>query len=295
MPLSAKPPVINKTVMMSGAQYFGDQFAINAYMNSKVKVDIAKAMFEHETIKQSLVKAGVKVVSVPPPASSQDGVYTANWGLCRGDKAIIARLPNKRQIEEDYAEAILKEQGKTTYRLPLDIRFSGQGDALPCGNKLFVGSTYRTDKSAYTFLKDLLGYQIIGLETLPKRAFGNFGPKIKNKVTGWLDSYFYDLDLALAVISPDTIAYCPEAFTPNSRQALAELDINKITVNRYEAIHGFACNLVSTGSVVIMSDKAPKLQQQLDDMGYLTITPSVNELGKGGGYIRCTTLTLDNA
>jgi N-dimethylarginine dimethylaminohydrolase len=59
-------------------------------------------------------------------------------------------------------------------------------------------------------------------------------------------------------------------------------------------MEGFACNLVSTGETVVMSAHAPLLQSALELNGLKTITPEVSELGKGGGYIRCTTLTLDN-
>jgi N-dimethylarginine dimethylaminohydrolase len=70
--------------------------------------------------------------------------------------------------------------------------------------------------------------------------------------------------------------------------------MNKIEVSLAEATTGFACNLVSTGETVIMSAHAPEFQANIEAHGLHTITPDVTELGKGGGYIRCTTLTLDN-
>ncbi|MGZ6005262.1 MAG: amidinotransferase, partial [Candidatus Saccharimonadales bacterium] len=97
-----------------------------------------------------------------------------------------------------------------------------------------------------------------------------------------------------AIIKPDLIAYCPAAFIPQSRQILAELPINKIIVARQEATNGFACNLVSTGETVIMSSHAPNFQSDLEKYGLKTVTPEVSELQKGGGFIRCTSLTLDN-
>ena len=290
-----KTPIINKTVLMSGADYFSDQFAINAHMDSQVPVDIDKAKAEHQHIREALESAGITVRQVPAPANCQDGVYTANWALCRGDKALLAALPNKRQAESPYAEEILRQEGKTILKLPEGIRFSGQGDALPCGDMLFTGSNYRTDFAAHQHIQDLLGYKVISLQTIPKRSLWGWGKRIVNEVTGWPDSYYYDIDLALAVISPDLIAYCPEAFVPQSRKVLTALPIEKIIVSRTEATHGFACNLVSTGHTVIMSARAPKLKAALEARGLVTITPEVTELGKGGGYIRCTTLTLDNS
>lgn len=292
---------INTTVLVSGVDFFDDKFAINPYMHSDDPVDTSKAKAEHDAIKRALQEAGVKVIQVPPPAGSQDGVYTANWALCRGNKAVMSRLPNKRKAEEPYAEQVLRDLGKEIIHIPDELRFSGQGDALPCGDYLFAGSVYRTDQAAHAFLAETLGYNVISLKTRPDRRWHGFGPRIINKTTGWPDSFYYDIDLALAVLRApsDTqkglIAWCPEAFTRESRNKLRSFDgVEKIEVSRREATQGFACNLVSTGETVIMSAKAPKLKVELEKRGFRVVTPEIAELAKGGGYIRCTTLTLNN-
>lgn len=281
---------INKTVLMSGADYFDDGFAINPYMDANVAVDVQSAKAEHASIMQALKEAGVEVIQVDAPANCQDGVYTANWGLCRGNKVVLSNLPNKRKGEEPYAEKVLRDLGNEVIKVPDNLHFSGQGDALPCGDRLFVGSTYRTDPAVHEFLADRLGFEVIGLRTVPK--LDDSGQPMINEITGWPDSLFYDIDLALAVISPDLIAWCPEAFTEESQDKIKQLKINRIEVLLEEAVQGFACNLVSTGETVIMSAHAPILQTSLQARGLKTLTPEVKELGKGGGYIRCTTLTL---
>ncbi len=277
---------------MSGADYFGDTDAINAYMDAKVPVDVERAKQEHIQIKQAVQSACIEVISVPPPANCQDGVYTANWGLCWGDTVILSSLPNTRRAEQPYAEKVLTELGKKIIKPP--HRFSGQGDALPCGNLLFVGSVYRTDPKMHEFLASTLNCEVIGLQTVPKKGWFGLGRPVTNKVTGWPDSFFYDLDLALSVLSPSLIAWCPQAFTPSSQAKIRALNIEKIEVSIEEATKGFACNLVSTGETVIMSSKAPQLKAAVEARGLKTITPDVVELGKGGGYIRCSTLTLSS-
>jgi N-dimethylarginine dimethylaminohydrolase len=286
---------INQHVLMSGADYFSDQYAINAYMDSHIPVSVEKAQAEHAAIKKALESAGIKVTQVAPPEGCQDGVYTANWALCRGDIAVLSRLPNKRKGEQAYAAEILQRLGKKVVTVPGELRFSGQGDALPCGRYLFVGSMYRTDIETHAFLARTLGYEVIGLQTKPLRGLFGRGKNVINATTGWPDSYYYDIDLALAVIRDDLIAWCPEAFMKESATRIRELPIGKIEVSLKEAKKAFACNLVSTGEVVVMSAFAPKFRSQLEKLGLKTITPEVRELGKGGGYIRCTTLTLDNA
>jgi len=282
---------INKTILMSGADYFNDGFAINAYMDDKIPVDIGKAKQEHHDIREALEEAGIEVIKVDPPRGCQDGVYTANWGLCRGDTTVMSSLPNKRKDEEPYAEKVLSDLGKRLVFVPDGLKFSGQGDALPCGDYLFIGTNYRTDQKVHKFIADSLGFTVIGLQTIP--SLDKQKKPIINKVTGWPDSFFYDIDLAIAILSPTLIAWCPEAFTTDSQEKIRKLtDIEKIEVSYEEATEGFACNLVSTGKTVVMSANAPELQKTIEGKGLKTITPNITELAKGGGYIRCTTLTL---
>lgn len=291
--------MFNQVVLMSGADFFDDGYAINAYMDDQVPIDVAAAKREHAHIQQALESAGVTIHKVTPPLDCQDGVYTANWALIRGDKAVMSRLPGPRQAEEPYARKVLADLNKEIIEVPEGLRFSGQGDALPCGDLLFAGSGYRTDRAVHDFLGDKLGYNVISLQTIPKRRWHGLGPRVINAASGWPDSFYYDIDLALAVLRPQTkdqkglIAWCPEAFTRQSRRLLRSLDaVDKIEVSRAETTQGFACNLVSTGEIVIMSAHAPLFRAELERRGFTVITPEIVELAKGGGFIRCTTLTL---
>ena len=351
---------MNSTVLMSGVEWFDDAAAINPFMDASMTIDREKALAEHDAIRTALEQAGVTVVKVDAPEKCQDGVYTANWALVRGDTAVLASLPNARKAEEAYAERVLSDLGKKVIHIPEGcrngctssscafsrrgvergvsvydevnaaaekragaeelgrvggsagkqaqrcgpLRFSGQGDALPCGDYLFTGLGYRSDDAAQQFAADTLGFTRVALQTVPQ--MDEYGQAVVNTASGWPDSYFYDIDLALAILrSPDTsviapsyhkkglIAWCPEAFTPESQEVLRSFDaVDKIEVSLEEAIEAFACNLVSTGETVIMSAHAPKFQAELEAHGFKVVTPPITELLKGGGYIRCTTLTL---
>lgn len=275
---------------MTGADYFNDSFAINPYMDAEIPVNTELAIAEHTAVATALQAAGIAIESYPSPEGCQDGVYTANWALVRGNKAILSSLPNARQAEQPHAKKALENLGFEVIDAP--YRFSGQGDALPCGNLLFIGSEYRTDIRMRQFVAEHLGYEVIGLQTIPQLD-ENGKPQI-NTYSGWPDSFFYDIDLALSILREDLIAWCPEAFTPESQEKLRNLHIDKIEVSLEEAMEGFACNLVSTGEIVVMSAHAPNFQHAIEAKGLKTITPEISELAKGGGYIRCTTLTLEN-
>lgn len=289
--------LINSRVLMSEASYFSNDQPINPYYADE-KISVEQAINEHNAIRKSLNQAGIVVEQVQAPSDSQDGVYTANWALVRNNKAILARLPDARKTEEIWAEQVLQHKGIEVIHVPEEWHFSGQGDALPCGEYLFCGSTYRSDIQAQKFAAETLGYTRIQLRTIPQ--LNNDGSEKNNTSSGWADSFYYDIDLALSIIkgpsenSLGTIAYCPEAFTPESQKVLHELEgFEKIIVTEEEAKVAFACNLVSTGEVVIMSSRAPQLKIALEARNLTVITPEITELAKGGGYIRCTTLSLN--
>jgi N-dimethylarginine dimethylaminohydrolase len=295
-------PKINKSVLMSGAEFFNDNDAINVLMDDSIPVDVSQAIAEHSRIKEAFIQAGIIVKQVAAPPDCQDAVYTANWGLSRNGKVLMSRLPNKRSPEEAYAITAVKELGLEPLLLPDNVeRFSGQGDALPCGDIVFTQSPFRTTKEAHPYIKDMLGYkEVIALETKPTRWLG-FGPAKNNRVTGWPDSPTYDLDLALAVLrwpeegQKGLIAYCPDVFKKSSQNILDNYDgVDKIKVSKEEAMDAFALNMVSTGETVIMSNGAPVYEAALKAKGFRTITLDLPELRKGGGSIRCSSLTLDN-
>lgn len=294
---------------MTGAEHFDDGDAINVLMDSSIPVDVEAAIAEHATIKAALESAGIKVVKIPTPPGLQDAVYTANWALVSGGKALMSRLPNTRQPEEAYALQAVKDAGLEALILPDDVeRFSGQGDALPCGDIVFTQSPFRTTTAAHKYLKDWMGFkEVISLKTKPARRFGSWGPAIVNEVTGWPDSPTYDIDLAIAILKwPEPgqddqsgqkglIAWCPEVFKRSSRKIMRAFDgVDKIEVSRKEAMNAYALNMVSTGETVIMNAGAPLFAADMEAHGLKVITLDLPELRKGGGSIRCSTLTLDN-
>ena len=294
--------LINKTLLMSDAKNFSSTQAINPhYFDPNANPDLAQS--EHDAIKSAFEQAGITVIQVPSPTDSQDGVYTANWALVRGEKALLARLPNVRKAEEDHARNILESLGKKVITIPSNYRFSGQGDALACGDYLFCGSGYRSDEAAQEFAATELGYTRIQLKTVPQ--LDDMANPVVNAVSGWEDSFFYDIDLALSILrapsdsKPGLIAYCPEAFDKDSQAILENItkmtngSIEAIIIDYDEAVHAFAANLVSTGNTVIMGSHAPKLSKSLSDLGFTILSPEISELIKGGGYIRCTSLALD--
>ena len=282
--------MINQKLLVSGADYFSDEFEINPYYTSN-KINVAKAMAEHQTIIDCFKKAGIEIIKVDPPKDCQDGVYTANWALVHNGVAVMARLPEARKAEESYAREQLEKLGIKTLLAPGNHLYSGQGDSLICGKYLFGGRGYRSDPESQQFAAKTFCLELVQVHAKPQ--LNPDGTEHINPFTNHADSFWYDLDLAISVIDEHTIAYCPEALDEESNQKInAITDLDKIKVDFDECTKGFADNLVSTGKHVIMSNKAPKLQAELEKRGLICLTPDVTELKEGGGYIRCVSLWL---
>ncbi len=282
--------MINQKLLVSGADYFADTYEINPYYTQK-SIDVQKAQAEHTAILACFEEAGIELVKVDPPKDCQDGVYTANWALVKDGVAIMSRLPEARKAEEPYAKTQLEKLGIKTIEVPGNHLYSGQGDSLICGKYLFAGRGYRSDPEAQQFAADTFGLELVQVHALPQ--LNDDGTEHINPFTNHADSFWYDIDLAISVIDDHTIAYCRDALDEESQQKIDALtDIDKIVVDYDECTKGFANNLVSTGKHVIMSNKAPKLQAELEKRGLICLTPDVTELKKGGGYIRCVSLWL---
>jgi N-dimethylarginine dimethylaminohydrolase len=287
--LSATFP-FNRRLLATDARHIDAQ-GINAHEQPTQPQGVALAVQEHEAVMAALVQAGVTVERIPCPPECQDGVFTANWGLVWKGRALLSRLPNARQSEEPVAEAALKQLGFATKRA--SVLFSGQGDAMIIGgNRVLIGGGYRTDPAVGREVRDWLGLEPIMTPARPKRRW-RFGPRQRNRITGLRDSYFYDIDIAIGVLRADLIAVCLEALTAEGRRAIKGLrDVEVIPVDYREARYGLACNLVSTGETVVMSDEAPKLAAELRSRGLQVVELSNRQLRKSGGGFRCITLSL---
>lgn len=263
---------MNKHLLVTDAKNFRVDFEINPYMHEIDQPDTAKAIEQHEAIMQAHRDAGRTLEYLPTAPDSPDMIYVANSGLTRGNKVILSLLPKERQTETPHYRQWYQDNGWEVIEPP--YLFSGQGDALPCGDYLLMGTGWRTDPRMHQFVAEQLGYNVISLQTT--------GPE------------YYDIDLAVAVLRPDLIAFCPEALDKASIKKLTSLPgVDHIIVSLQEA-QKFACNLVSDGQRVVMTNDAPELQAAIESHGLKTILCATDQLAKGGGAIRCTSLALDN-
>ena len=268
---------MNTELLVSDAVHFRIDYEINPYMHTDVQPDPAAATAEHQAIVAAHLAAGRRVEHVASAPECPDMVFTANAAVVRGDRAVLGFPPPERKAEISYFQEWLVDHGFDVIEAPYP--FSGQGDALACGDLLLAGYGQRTDQRMHAVLAAELGYDVVPLRTV--------GPR------------WYDLDLAVAVIDAQrtgtrhTVAYCPQALDEPSRKSLHALGLDLIEVGLDEAAR-LALNLISDGSTVTMTSGAPRLAAALRERGLHVVELDTTQLTKGGGGVRCTALTLDN-
>lgn len=264
---------MNTHLLMCAAKHFRVDYEINPYMHSSIQPDSAAAVAEHEAIVAAHLAAGRHVEFLTADPACPDMVYTANAAVVRGGRAVLANLPPQRQAETPHHRGWLADHGIDVVEAPYP--FSGQGDALPCGELLLASYGQRSDERVHTVLAKHLGYEVVPLRTV--------------------SAYWYDLDLAIAVIdNPHTLAYDSRALDEPSQRRLRGLGLDLIEVSAEEA-ERFALNLISDGTTVTMTTGAPKLARELRDRELNVVELDTTELRKGGGGVRCTALTVDDS
>ncbi|HCT78293.1 MAG TPA: amidinotransferase [Micromonosporaceae bacterium] len=262
---------MNTELLVSDAAHFRVDYEINPYMHTEVQPDPVAALAEHHAIVAAHREAGRRVVVLPSAPECPDMVFTANAALVRGERAVLGCPPPERKAELPYFQDWLTHRGFDVVQAPYP--FSGQGDALACGDLLLAGYGQRTDRRMHAVLARELGYEIVPLRTVSSR--------------------WYDIDLAVAVVDGHTVAYCPQALDAPSHRRLRRIGLELIEVSIEEATR-FGLNLVSDGITVTMTRGAPRLAAELRSRGLRVVELATYELGKGGGGVRCTALTLDN-
>jgi N-dimethylarginine dimethylaminohydrolase len=263
---------MNSHLLVSDTRHFRIEYRINPYMRMAEQPNPEAAQAEHREIVAAHIALGRRIEYVPSAPGCPDMVYTANAGLVRGNRAVLGRLPAQRRGEIPHFRRWLCVHGFDVVDAPFP--FSGQGDALPCGNLLLAGHGQRTDRRTLGFLAEYFNYDVVPLRTVAPQ--------------------WYDLDLAVAVLrQPDTVAYCPQALDTVSGRTIRSLGLDLIEVAPREA-EQFALNLVSDGRAVTMTHGAPRFAAALRAKGLQVLELSTTQLRKGGGGVRCTSLTLDN-
>ena len=101
----------NTTVLMSSPDYFKVEYSINPWMIEGVDVNLDLAKQQWENLKSTIENAGASVKVVPPNEKYPDLVFTANSGIVKEDRVLIANFKYQRKTRRrgDLRKLVLRK------------------------------------------------------------------------------------------------------------------------------------------------------------------------------------------
>ena len=257
---------------MCPPSYFGVRYEINPWMRVTDAPDGRLAARQWRALERAYEALGVEVVTLAPAPQQPDLVFTANAGLVYGDRFVVSRFRHpERQGEEPHFHAWAEAAGFAVLERPAAQVVEGAGDALFCGDTLFLGHGFRTDAAVAPWLA-----QTLGVEVVPLRL---------------VDPRFYHLDTCFCPLDAHTALAAPAAFDAQGWAELVSRVPRLIPVPEEVAVT-FACNAVRVGDVLLTSGPAGAMASLLAPTGLRPWTLDMNEFRKSGGAVRCLTLPL---
>lgn len=252
------------TIIMSSPEEFRVEYEINPWMHADRPIDTESAKQEWHSLKATYEKLGAKVITLAADHKLPDLVFATDGAITIGQKTMLANFHYaERAGETAHHQQWAESAGQNIAQAKHNLE---GGDILKWRGFLFMGYGFRSQPEAADELRDFFGCQVISLELVDPR--------------------FYHLDTALAVVSPDVLAYYPPAFSPASQKTLRELPVNLVEATEDDAL-AFGLNSYTLGGQVLMSPTAKHLGRLYTHYGLKVMPVDTHEFQKSGGGIKC--------
>ena len=230
--------------------------------HAREPIDVAKAIAQHKAYRDCLAGLGVRVVSLTAEPELPDAVFVEDPAVVVDEVAVISIMgvPSRRPEARSLADALSRYRPITFLVDPATL---DGGDVLRIDRFVFAGLSRRTNREAFSQLRDLL--QAFDYEVQPV------------EVRDCLH-----LKSACSYIGNDTIL------------------VNRALIDA-EQFHGFellnvpdeeqgAANALLIEDVVIIAASFPKTRALLEQQGFRVRTIDVFELQKAEAGVTCCSL-----
>ncbi|SCE75855.1 N-Dimethylarginine dimethylaminohydrolase [Micromonospora purpureochromogenes] len=258
-----------RTYLMCSPEHFAVEYAINPWMDVTTAVDAELAVKQWDRLRETLVGLGHDVHLLTPEAGLPDMVFAANGAFVVDGTVYGAQFKHEQRAAEAAAHRAFYESQGWRFIAPSETN-EGEGDFayLPeaHGGLVLAGHGFRTELPAHAEAQEALGRPVVSLRLVDPR--------------------FYHLDVALASIDDENIAYFPGAFSAASQKVLTQLFPDAVIADDEDAMT-FGLNLVSDGLNVVLNSEATRLAGKLKAAGYHPVPVELAEVKKGGGSVKC--------
>ena len=260
-----------KRILMCPPQYYGIEYEINAWMHKDDQVDTKLASQQWQALHAIYEKLGYEINLIEQVRGLPDMVFATDSCLIIGGKVMLSNFRyRERQLEAAQFEKWLHGAGYEDMATAKH-RFEGGGDSLVCGDLIFIGYGFRSDLESHAEVDAYFDQTVVSLKLV--------------------DPNFYHMDTAFAVLDDETVAYYPEAFDENSRNAI-ELSVPRTIKATLAEAKGFGLNAVSDGTNVVTSNASKSLLAKYKAAGFRVHGTPITEFRKSGGGVKCLTLEL---
>lgn len=262
-------------VLMCRPRFFDIEYSINPWMDVGNRVDKERAAHQWEEARRLLDERGIQIFEIEPVPNLPDMTFTGDCGVTFGNCFIRSNYRHpERQPEAGHFEKWFEAHGYRVVTLPEGVWFEGLGDVVAWENDIVFGHGPRSSPESLEYVQ---------------RAVPDL--RVRARVSLATDEFFHT-GLAAALLDADTLLYFPDAFTADSRRALAASFARCIEVDERDATHHFVCNNIPLGREVILDGCSPELRDQLADHGFQTVTCDMSEFKKSGGSVRCLIVAI---
>jgi dimethylargininase len=232
---------------------------------SRVPIDFARAVAQHECYEAAVREAGCSVRRLPPLPAFPDAVFVEDAAVVVNELAVIARPGVDSRLAETASMAdVLKD-----YRPLATIEAPGTldgGDVLTLGKHVYVGLTTRTNRAGIEQLGTHLaphGYEVTAVEIAG-------GLHLKSGVTELAD--------CAILVNPDWVD--PKVFAAK-------------TVIRCDPEEPRGANVLRLGSTILYPVTYPKTAARLRGHGFEPVIVDMSELAKAEGALTCCSVVFE--
>ncbi len=239
--------------------------------NMNNRPDRTRAVIEHFGFIMGILSKGVKVHLIGPHSDLPESVYTRDIAFVVGNKLIRCNMG--ADVRKNETRQIL---GAITP--PSEVILEG-GNVILEGDKLFLGIGDRTNVAAAKWLQEIVGgdFEVIQIPLNPGVLH--------------LDCAFGPIALPNGH-SGGALVY-PSAFTTRESLDLLKQVYGKLyPVSEHDYHHLGTNGFWINPDTVFANPDCPKIVKLLKSLGKEVLTLPMDEVVKGEGYARCSTLPL---
>jgi dimethylargininase len=267
--------------------------------HAREPIDVAKAIAQHKAYQDCLAELGVRVVSLPAEPELPDAVFVEDPAVVVDEVAIISIMgaPSRRPEARSLADALSRYRPIKFLRAPETL---DGGDVLRIDRLVFVGLSQRTNREAFSQLRDVLrafDYQVQPVEVRDclhlKSACSYIGNDTVLINRSWIDADRFSGFQLLDV--PDEEPAAANALLLKDVVIIPGIDISQ------SRMPGFPIHAQSLGGSrrkvwhkCQTPASFPKTRALLEQRGFRVRTIDLSELQKAEAGVTCGSLIFNH-